>query len=214
MDGDIRELTEKIAARQNEKPYHRGVIDRLVIKPGIEKRLADSLETAMDLADGIVTIDTLDGSELVFSEKFACIACGISYAELTPRLFSFNSPHGACPECDGLGFKQHLDLDFIIPDRSKSLRQGAIKPWDGQQPVYLQQMLEALAGHYAFDLDTAFEKLSPTVQDVILYGSHGEKIRFFYERVASATTTSKNSKGSYHPWSANISATVSAYDGE
>jgi excinuclease ABC subunit A len=182
VDGELRELTEKITLDKMKNHTIEAVIDRLVIKPGIEKRLADSLETAMDLADGIVTIDTLDGGELVFSEKFACIACGISYAELTPRLFSFNSPHGACPECDGLGFKQHLDLDFIIPDRSISLRQGVIKPWDSQQPVYLQQMLEALAGHYVFDLDTPFEKLSPTVQDVILYGSHGEKIRFFYDK--------------------------------
>jgi excinuclease ABC subunit A len=184
VDGELRELTEKIALDKMKNHTIEAVIDRLVIKPGIEKRLADSLETAMHLADGIVTIDTMDGGELVFSEKFACIACGISYAELTPRLFSFNSPHGACPECDGLGFKQHLDLDFIIPDRSKSLRHGAIKPWDGQPPVYLQQMLEALAGHYAFDLDTPFEKLSATVQDVILYGSHSEKIRFFYDKGA------------------------------
>jgi excinuclease ABC subunit A len=182
VDGELRELTEKIALDKMKNHTIEAVIDRLVIKPGIEKRLADSLETAMHLADGIVTIDTLDGGELVFSEKFACIACGISYAELTPRLFSFNSPHGACPECDGLGFKQHLDLDFIIPDRSKSLRHGAIKPWDGQQPVYLQPMLEALASHYVFDLDTPFEKLSPTVQDVILYGSRDEKIRFFYDK--------------------------------
>jgi excinuclease ABC subunit A len=182
VDGEQRELTEKITLDKMKNHTIEVVIDRLVIKPGIEKRLADSLETAMDLADGIVTIDILEGSELVFSEKFACIACGISYAELTPRLFSFNSPHGACPECDGLGFNQHLDLDFIIPDRSKSLRQGAIRPWNGQQPIYLQQMLEALAGHCAFDLDTPFEKLSPTVQDLILYGSHGEKIRFFYDK--------------------------------
>jgi excinuclease ABC subunit A len=182
VDGEIRELTEKIDLDKMKNHIIEAVIDRLIIKSGIEKRLADSIETAMSLADGIVTIATMDGGELVFSEKFACIACGISYTELTPRLFSFNSPHGACPECDGLGFKQHLDLDFIMPDRSKSLRQGAIKPWDGQQPNYLQQMLEALASHYAFDLDTAFEKLSVTVQDVILYGSRGEKIRFFYDK--------------------------------
>jgi excinuclease ABC subunit A len=182
VDGELRELTEKITLDKMKNHTIEAVIDRLVIRPGIEKRLADSLETAMNLTDGIVTIDTLDGSELVFSEKFACIACGISYAELTPRLFSFNSPHGACPECDGLGFKRHLDLDFIIPDRSKSLHQGAIKPWEGQQPIYLHQMLEALADHWAFDLDTPFEKLPATVQDVILYGSQGEKIRFFYDK--------------------------------
>jgi excinuclease ABC subunit A len=182
VDGQGRELTEKIELDKMKNHTIEAVIDRLVINPGIEKRLADSIETAMNLADGIVTIDTMDSGELVFSEKFACIACGISYAELTPRLFSFNSPHGACPECDGLGFKQHLDLDFIIPDRSKSLRHGAIKPWEGQQPVYLQQMLEALASHYVFDLDSPFEKLSATVQDIVLYGSRGEKVRFFYDK--------------------------------
>ena len=182
VDGEIRELTEKIDLDKMKNHTIEAVIDRLIIKSGIEKRLADSIETAMNLGDGIVTIDTMDGGELVFSEKFACIACGISYAELTPRLFSFNSPHGACPECDGLGFKQHLDLDFVVPNRSKSLRQGAIKPWDGQQPMYLQPMLEALADHYAFDLDTPFDQLSTTVQDVILYGSRGEKIRFFYNK--------------------------------
>ena len=182
VDGQIRELTEKIELDKMKHHTIEAVIDRLVIKPSIEKRLADSLETAMNLADGIVAIDVADGGELVFSEKFACINCGISYAELTPRLFSFNSPHGACPDCDGLGFKQHLDLDFIVPDRTKSLRAGAIKPWDGHQPVYLQQMLEALAEHYAVDLDTPFDKLSAKIQDVILHGSRGEKIRFFYDK--------------------------------
>jgi excinuclease ABC subunit A len=182
VDAQVRELAEQIDLDKMKNHTIEAVIDRLVIKRGIEKRLADSIETAMHLADGIVTIDTLDGSELVFSERFACIACGISYAELTPRLFSFNSPHGACAECDGLGFKRHLDLDFIVPDRSLSLRAGAIKPWQGQQPVYLQQMLEALASHYAFDLGTPFEKLSAKVQEVILYGSGGDKIRFFYDR--------------------------------
>ncbi len=182
VDGQIRELSEKIELDKMKNHTIEAVIDRLIIKSGLGKRLADSIETAMNLADGIVTVDVVDGGELVFSEKFACISCGISYAELTPRLFSFNSPHGACPECDGLGFKQHLDVDFVVPDRSKSLRDGAIKPWDGQQPVYLHQMLEALASHYNIDLDIPFEKLSPVVQDVILYGSRGEKIRFFYEK--------------------------------
>jgi excinuclease ABC subunit A len=182
LDGQIRELTEKIELDKMKNHTIEAVIDRLVVKAGIEKRLADSIATAMNLADGIVTIDVVDGGELIFSEKFACIACGISYAELTPRLFSFNSPHGACPECDGLGFKRHLDVDFIIPDRSKSLRAGAIKPWEGQQPAYLQQMLEALANHYHLDLDIPFEQLDTTMQDIVLYGSRGEKIRFFYEK--------------------------------
>jgi excinuclease ABC subunit A len=182
VDGQIRELTERIELDKMKHHTIEAVVDRLVIKAGIEKRLADSLETAMHLAEGIVAIHVADGEELVFSEKFACIECGISYAELTPRLFSFNSPHGACPDCDGLGFKQHLDLDFIIPDPSKSLRGGAIKPWAGQPPAYLQSMLEALAEQYDFDLDVPFKQLSAKVQDVILYGSRGEKVRFFYDK--------------------------------
>jgi excinuclease ABC subunit A len=182
VDGHMRELTEKIELDKMKNHTIEAIIDRLVIKPAIDKRLADSIETAMQLADGIVAIDTMDGHDLVFSEKFACIACGISYAELSPRLFSFNSPHGACPDCDGLGFKQHLDVDYIIPDRTKSLRGGAIKPWDEPQPVYLQQMLEALAAHYTFDLERPFDQLDSKVQDIILYGSRGEKIQFFYDK--------------------------------
>ncbi|HXH14147.1 MAG TPA: excinuclease ABC subunit UvrA [Alphaproteobacteria bacterium] len=182
VDGQVRELSERIELDKMKHHTIEAVIDRVVIKSGIEKRLADSIETAMHLAEGIVAIHIADGEDLVFSEKFACIDCGISYAELSPRLFSFNSPHGACPDCDGLGFKQHLDLDFIIPDPAKSLRAGAIKPWDGQPPAYLQAMLEALAEHYNFDLDTPYKKLSAKVQDIILYGSRGEKIRFFYDK--------------------------------
>lgn len=182
VDGQVRELSERIELDKMKHHTIEAVIDRVVIKSGIEKRLADSIETAMHLAEGIVAIHIADGEGLVFSDKFACIDCGISYAELSPRLFSFNSPHGACPDCDGLGFKQHLDLDFIIPDPAKSLRGGAIKPWDGQPPAYLQAMLEALADHYNFDLDTPYNKLSAKVQDIILYGSRGEKIRFFYDK--------------------------------
>jgi excinuclease ABC subunit A len=182
VDGQIREVTERIDLDKMKNHTIEAVVDRMVIKSGIEKRLADSLETAMNLAEGLVTIHLADGEELVYSEKFACIDCGISYAELTPRLFSFNSPHGACPDCDGLGFRQHLDLDFIIPDPGKSLRDGAIRPWSGQHPAYLQSMLEALAEHYTFDLDAPFKDLSANVQDVILYGSRSEKIRFFYDK--------------------------------
>jgi excinuclease ABC subunit A len=214
VDGQSRELTEKIELDKMKNHTIEAVIDRLVIKPGIEKRLADSVETAMNLADGIVTIATMDGGELVFSEKFACIACGISYAELTPRLFSFNSPHGACSECDGLGFKQHLDLDFIVPDRSKSLRHGAIKPWEGQPPVYLQQMLEALASHYVFDLDAPFEKLSTTVQDIVLYGSRGEKIRFFYDKGGKRHYYQQEFEGVVPSLERKYLTEHEAYDGE
>ena len=182
VDGQIRELTEKLDLDKMKNHTIEVVVDRLIIRPSIEKRLADSLETAMSLSDGIVMLDVGDGEALVFSERFACIPCGISYPELSPRLFSFNSPHGACPECDGLGFKQHLDLDFIIPDRTKSLREGAVKLWDVQQSVYVAQMLEAVAAHYGCDLDLPFDQLSAQMQEILLHGSRGEKVRFFYEK--------------------------------
>lgn len=182
VDGQIRELAEKIELDKMKNHTIEVVVDRLIIRPSIEKRLADSLETAMNLSDGIVMLDVGDGEALVFSERFACIPCGISYPELSPRLFSFNSPHGACPECDGLGFKQHLDLDFIIPDRTKSLREGAVKLWDVQQSIYVAQMLEAVAAHYGCDLDLPFEQLSAQMQEILLHGSRGEKVRFFYEK--------------------------------
>jgi excinuclease ABC subunit A len=183
VDGQTRELTERIELDKMKNHTIEVVVDRLLIRPTIEKRLADSLETSMNLAEGIVAVDVGDGESLVFSEKFACIPCGISYPELSPRLFSFNSPHGACPECDGLGFKQHLDLDFVIPDRTKSLREGAVMLWDAQQSSYVSQMLEAVAAHYGCDLDTPFEQLAATMQDILLHGSRGEKVRFFYEKV-------------------------------
>src|ERR671931_1637062 len=153
-----------------------------VLAPIVRGRKGEYRKELEELRRQGFTRARVDGQIRELTEKFACISCGISYAELTPRLFSFNSPHGACPDCDGLGFKQHLDLDFIVPDRTKSLRAGAIKPWDGHQPVYLQPMLEALAEHYAVDLDTPFDKLSAKIQDVILHGSRGEKIRFFYDK--------------------------------
>src|ERR671931_287729 len=153
-----------------------------VLAPIVRGRKGEYRKELEELRRQGFTRARVDGQIRELTEKFACISCGISYAELTPRLFSFNSPHGACPDCDGLGFKQHLDLDFIVPDRTKSLRAGAIKPWDGHQPVYLQPMLEALAEHYAVDLDTPFDRLSAKIQDVILHGSRGEKIRFFYDK--------------------------------
>ena len=182
VDGEIRDLSERIELDKMKNHTIEVVVDRLGIRPQIETRLADSLETAMNLADGVVLVDVAEGEALFFSERFACIPCGLSYPELTPRLFSFNSPYGACPECDGLGFKRHLDVDVILPDRTKSLREGAIKPWDVQHSAYVDQMLEALAAHYGFDLDTPFHKLSGNIQQMILHGSQGEKVRFFYAK--------------------------------
>lgn len=182
VDGKMRELTEKIELDKNKKHTIEAVVDRIVIKEGIERRLADSIELALKMADGIVIVTVDDKDELLFSEKFACLYCNISYPDLVPRMFSFNSPHGACPECDGLGTDMHIDADLIIPDKSISLRDGAIKPWEKRTSVYFYQMLQCLSDHYGFSLDTPFMDLSKKLQDIILYGSGDEQIKFFYER--------------------------------
>ena len=191
VDGKMREITEKIELDKNKKHTIEAVVDRIVIKEGIERRLADSIELALKMAEGIVIVAVDDGEELLFSEKFACLYCGISYPDLVPRMFSFNSPHGACPECDGLGTDMHIDVDLIIPDKSISLRDGAIKPWEKRTSVYFYQMLQCLSDHYGFSLDTPFMDLdlsqkasigNKKIQDIILYGSGDEQIKFFYER--------------------------------
>ncbi|MBI3599522.1 MAG: excinuclease ABC subunit UvrA [Nitrospinae bacterium] len=191
VDGKMRELTEKIELDKNKKHTIEIVVDRIIIKEGIERRLADSIELALKMADGIaiVTVDDKPvpeginrGEELLFSEKFACLYCNISYPDLAPRMFSFNSPHGACPECDGLGTDMHIDADMVIPDKSLSLRDGAIKPWERKTSVYFYQMLQCLSEHYGFSLDAPFKDLDKKIQDVILDGSKDEQIKFFYER--------------------------------
>lgn len=191
VDGKMREITEKIELDKNKKHTIEVVVDRIVIKEGVERRLADSIELALKMADGIVVVTVDDKEELLFSEKFACLYCGISYPDFTPRMFSFNSPHGACSECDGLGMDMNIDPDLVVPNNEKSLREGAIKPWEKKTSVYFYQMLQCLAEHYNFSLDTPFKNLdlSPKVlirdkklQNIILYGSGTEQIRFFYER--------------------------------
>ena len=182
VDGKMREITEKIELDKNKKHTIEAVVDRIVIKEGIERRLADSIELALKMADGIVIVTVDDKDELLFSEKFACLYCNISYPDLVPRMFSFNSPHGACPECDGLGTDMHIDADLIIPDKSISLRDGAIKPWEKRTSVYFYQMLQCLSDHYGFSLDTPFMDLDEKLHNIILYGSGDEQIKFFYER--------------------------------
>ncbi|MGI6225819.1 MAG: excinuclease ABC subunit UvrA [Peptococcales bacterium] len=180
VDGELREIAEEIKLEKNKKHTIEVVVDRIVIKEGIENRLADSLETALNLAEGLVNIDIIDSERLVFSQNFACVDCGISFSEITPRMFSFNSPYGACPECDGLGAKLEIDSDLVIPDKSLSLAEGAIIPWSKQVNGYYQQLLECLAKHYGFSMATPLEKLKPEHLQVILYGSGDEKIRFKY----------------------------------
>jgi len=180
VNGELREVTEEIKLEKNKKHTIEVVVDRIVIKEGIENRLADSLETALNLAEGLVHVDIIDGERLVFSQNFACVDCGISFAEITPRMFSFNSPFGACPECDGLGAKLEIDPDLVIPDWSLSLAEGAIAPWSRNTNGYYQQLLESLAKYYGFSTTTPIGKLKPEHLQVILYGSGNEKIRFKY----------------------------------
>ena len=181
VDGEMRELAEDIQLDKNKKHTIEVVVDRLIVKEGIASRLADSLETALKLADGIVKVDIEKGESLIFSEKHACPDCGISYPEVTPRMFSFNNPFGACVDCSGLGTRRFFDPDRIVPDSALPLNKGAIFPWDSRTGFYYQQMLEALAGHYGFDLKTPFMDLPEKFQQIIMNGSGIEKIQFFFD---------------------------------
>ena len=136
VDGATKELDEKIILDKHKKHDIEVVIDRLIIKDGLEQRLADSVELALKLSEGFIFIQVVNGEDMMFSEHFACIDCGISYPELTPRMFSFNNPHGACRECDGLGNKRTIDPDLVVPNDKLSLRAGAIKPWEKKNTVY------------------------------------------------------------------------------
>lgn len=182
VDGEIKDLSEEISLDKKKKHTIDVVIDRLVIKPGIIKRLADSFEVAAKLSDGIVKIDIIGKEEILFNEKLACVDCGISYPELTPAMFSFNSPHGACPECNGLGGKLYFDPDLVVPNREISLREGAIAPWEKKSSPYFHQMIDALSRHFKFDIYTAFKNLPKIIQDVLLHGSGNEEVEFYYEK--------------------------------
>jgi len=182
VDGEIRELEEDILLDKNRRHDIDVVVDRLVIREGIRQRLRDSLETASALADGLVRIDISDGGEILFSEKYACPVCGVSLPELAPRLFSFNTPYGACPECSGLGTRMYFDEDLVVPDPDLSIREGAIAPWAGRNSMQYHQMLDALAERYGFDINTPFRKLPEKVRNILLYGSGREEIRFYADR--------------------------------
>jgi len=182
VDGEIKELEEPITLEKNKKHNIEVVVDRVIVKPGVENRLADSLEAALALADGVVFVNV--GSEekdLVFSEKFACVDCGISVEEITPRTFSFNSPFGACPQCSGLGFKLEIDPGLVVPNPALSLEDGAIEPWSSSSSNYYPQLLESVAKNYGFSLGTPFKDLPKDVQDIVLYGTQGERIKFRYK---------------------------------
>lgn len=181
VDGELREITDEIKLEKNKKHSIEVVVDRIVIKPEIAQRLADSIETATKLSNGLVIVDVIDQDEWLFSTNFACPDCGFSFEEISPRMFSFNSPWGACPDCSGLGVNMEIDPDLIIPDRGRSINDGAIEPWSSSTSNYYPQMLAALAQHYGFDLNTPVEELPDEIVQIILYGTGEQKIRFHYE---------------------------------
>jgi excinuclease ABC subunit A len=182
IDGEIRELGDEMTLDKNKRHEIDVVVDRLFIKDGIRKRVRDSVEIAANLSDGLVRLDVMGGEDILFSEKYACISCGISMAELAPRNFSFNSPYGACPDCGGLGTRMYFDENLVIPDRGLSVREGAIAPWAGRSSLYYFQMLDALASHYGFDINSPFDQLPENIQSVLLHGSGKEEIRFYLDR--------------------------------
>ena len=182
VDGAVRDLSEEIVLDKNKKHTLEVLVDRLVVKEKAEKRLADSLATALGLSEGVAKVEIVGGEELVFSEKFACVDCGVSYPEISPRMFSFNNPYGACPQCDGLGTKMYFDPDLIVPNKNLSIREGAVIPWQGRNSMHFHQTLDSLAEHYHIDLYAPFKNLSPQVQMAILQGSNGEQIKFYQDR--------------------------------
>ncbi|SFG62269.1 excinuclease ABC subunit A [Desulfotomaculum arcticum] len=175
VDGEILDINEEIKLDKNKKHTIEIVVDRIVVRPGSAKRMADSLETALKHGGGVAVAAVVDGEEIVYSENFACVDCGINITEIAPRLFSFNSPFGACPECTGLGFKMELDPELVIADKSLTVRQGAIEPW--LKSLNGMRYLEAVADHYGFDLDTPVRDMDSAHLDKLLYGTGHEIIK-------------------------------------
>ncbi|HEL0006464.1 TPA: excinuclease ABC subunit UvrA [Streptococcus equi subsp. zooepidemicus] len=180
VDGEIFDVSEVPALSKSKMHNIEVVIDRLVNKDGIRSRLFDSIEAALRLGDGYLMIDTMDGNELLFSEYYSCPVCGFTVPELEPRLFSFNAPFGSCPTCDGLGIKLEVDLDLVVPDPSKTLREGALAPWNPISSNYYPTMLEQAMQSFGVDMDKPFEQLSGQEKELILYGSGDQEFHFHY----------------------------------
>ena len=181
VDGEILDINDVPELDKNKNHTIEVVVDRLVVKDGIEGRLADSIETALELADGNLTVDIIDGDELKFSENHACPICGFSIGELEPRMFSFNSPFGACPDCDGLGQKLTADVDLIVPDPNKSLAEGAIVPWEPKSSDFYPTLLKRVCEVYKINMDKPFKKLTDRQKNIILHGSKDKEIKFTFE---------------------------------
>jgi excinuclease ABC subunit A len=180
VNGEVLDLGEEIKMEKNKKHSIEVIVDRIVVKEGIESRLTDSLETALALGDGKVIIDVNGQEELLFSEHHACPECGFSISKLEPRMFSFNSPFGACPDCDGLGSKLEVDADLVIPDWDLTLNEGAIAPWIPVSSQYYPQLLKAVCDHYGIDMDVPVKDLPKDHLDKILNGSATDAILFRY----------------------------------
>src|SRR5690625_2574488 len=181
VNGELHDLAEEIILEKNKKHSIEVVIDRIVLKEGVATRLADSIETALELADGKVIIDVIDQEELLFNANLACPECGFSLDELSPRMFSFNSPFGACEDCDGLGRMMVVDPDLLIPDQTKTIKSGAFEAWAGSTSNYYPQFLAAVCQHFDIPMDVPVSKLTKKQMNILLYGTGSETVRFVYD---------------------------------
>ncbi len=185
IDGHLYDLSEEIKLEKNNKHLIEIVVDRLVVKPGIEKRLADSIETVLGLSDGLLVVEVIDGEILTFSSSYACPDCGISIEEVEPRSFSFNNPFGACPECSGLGYKMEFDEDLMIPDKALSIAEGAIQVMGWQSCTdpssFTYAILKALSEAYDFDLNTPYEELPEEIRHMLIHGTDGREVMVHYK---------------------------------
>lgn len=211
VDGKIRLTDEDIPLARNVKHDIFVIIDRIIVRPDIGGRLSESIETALSLSDGLVVIRREDGEEMILSEKMACPKCGVSVQEMTPRLFSFNSPYGACQACDGLGNIMNFDPDLVVPDKELSLREGAVSPWEKRNSVLFFETLKSLADRYHFSLRQPFGELPEEVQSVILYGSGREKIKFTFQSERGRYTVHRPFEGVISNLKRRYRETASAY---
>ena len=191
VDGEIVDVNEVPELDKNKNHTIEVVVDRLVVKEGIETRLADSIETALELAEGNLTVDVIDGDELRFSENHACPICGFSIGELEPRMFSFNSPFGACPTCDGLGQKLTVDLDLVVPDKNKTLNEGAIEPWEPTSSDFYPTLLKRVCEVYKINMDKPYKKLTDRQKNILMHGSGDKEIEFTFTQRNGGTRKRK-----------------------
>jgi excinuclease ABC subunit A len=224
IDGELFDLSEDTIKLDKNKTHTIEVyVDRLAVKPEVRQRLTEAIELSLQLAAGIVKVSPVligsdelpegvgiidEAGDIIFSEHFACINCGVSYPEITPRLFSFNNPSGACPACDGIGAKMFFDPELIVPNTDLSLREGAIEPWEKRNGPFFQQILEAVAAHFTFDMATAWSELPQATRDLVLYGQKGPEVEFWFEKNGRRNTYKKEFEGVI----ANLERRLSEYE--